>query len=384
MAEITQIGTIRSRFAEPEDPFEMRKHESTIVIYDAFVDGLYRLEEHRFIQVFFHFHKGTDGALIAPRRNGETRGVFASRSPNRPGRIGMTTVRLLELRGNELQVRGLDAIDGTPVLDLKPFVRAFDADDESTAPPVRAEHPADDQQLSRPRADIVALIEAGDTRRLLLETGRLHGHFCPGVSLGVMAAAHGLRRLARMRGVSLAALLAAEGLEELLAIVEVNSCFADGVQMVTGCTLGNNGLVYRDYGKTALTLCDRTGAGIRLVAAGGHREAIEEHAPDFGPLFDTVVRQHVRDQEIVARFQAASARASFAVVEADPDRVFSAAPVRATVPEYAPMRESLTCAVCGESVMAGKTETVAGETRCRACADAAYGELTGEGIRCAP
>jgi formylmethanofuran dehydrogenase subunit E len=370
MADITEIGIIRSKFREPADPFEMRKHESTIVVHEAFADGLYRLEEHRLIQVFFHFHKGDDGNLIAPRRNGETRGVFASRSPNRPGRIGMTTVRLLERRGIELRVSGLDAIDGTPVLDLKPYVPAFDT--------------GNDAHLRRPRADLAALVEAGDTHQLLSETGRLHGHFCPGVSLGVMAATFGLHRLAEARLVSVGRLLEAEGLEELLAIVEVNSCFVDGIQLVTGCTLGNNGLVYRDYGKTAVTLCDRTGAGLRVVCTGAHRDTVQERAPDFAVLFDRVVKQHDRDPEVVARFAEESRRASFAVLEADPARVFAAAPVRTRLPDYAPMRESLTCAVCGESVMAGKAETVAGETRCRPCAGAAFGELTGEGIRCAP
>ncbi len=378
MAEITEIGIIRSAFAEPADPFEMRKHESTIHVHQAFADGLYRLEENELIQVFFHFHRGNDGELIGPRRGGEARGVFASRSPNRPGRIGMTTVQLLERRGTTLRIIGLDAIDGTPVLDLKPYAPAFDTG--TGQDPIEA----DAARTRAPRMSLVALVEAGDTRRLLLETGRLHGHFCPGVSLGVMAATHGLRRLSELRGRSVRELLAADGLEELLAIVEVNSCFADGIQMVTGCTLGNNGLVYRDYGKTAVTLCDRTGAGVRLVATGGHGKILEERAPDFGPLFEQVVKQHVRDPEVVARFKEASTRASFAILEADQTEVFAASPVRTTLPPYAPMRQSLTCAVCGESVMAGKTETGGDENRCRACAEGAYGELTGEGIRCAP
>jgi tRNA (Thr-GGU) A37 N-methylase len=58
--------------------------------------------------------------------NGEFTGVFASCSPRRPGAIGVTTVRLLRRDGNELRVRGLDALDGTPVLDLKPYAPVFD------------------------------------------------------------------------------------------------------------------------------------------------------------------------------------------------------------------------------------------------------------------
>ena len=54
-------------------------------------------------------------------------------------------------------------------------------------------------------------------------------------------------------------------MEELIAIVETNNCFSDGVQVVTGCTFGNNGLIYKDLGKTAVTVAKRDGTAIRIV-----------------------------------------------------------------------------------------------------------------------
>jgi tRNA-Thr(GGU) m(6)t(6)A37 methyltransferase TsaA len=61
-------------------------------------------------------------------------GLFAVRTPNRPNPIGKTTVRLLERRGNILKVQGLDAIDGTPVLDIKPYIPGYDSTSDATVP----------------------------------------------------------------------------------------------------------------------------------------------------------------------------------------------------------------------------------------------------------
>lgn len=126
LVEINEIGYVKSEFTAPADPMVMRKKESTIVIDPAFVEGLYRIEEKQFITVIFHFHRTEGYCLQGTRRDGEFTGVFASRSPRRPGAIGVTTVRLLGRDGNELRVRGLDALDGTPVLDLKPYAPVFD------------------------------------------------------------------------------------------------------------------------------------------------------------------------------------------------------------------------------------------------------------------
>jgi tRNA-Thr(GGU) m(6)t(6)A37 methyltransferase TsaA len=126
LVEINEIGYVKSEFTTPTDPVVMREKESTIVVNPAYGDGLYRIEENQFIIVVFYFHLVADYHLQGTRRDGEFTGVFASRSPKRPGAIGVTTVRLLERNENELRVRGLDALDGTPVLDLKPYAWVFD------------------------------------------------------------------------------------------------------------------------------------------------------------------------------------------------------------------------------------------------------------------
>jgi tRNA-Thr(GGU) m(6)t(6)A37 methyltransferase TsaA len=126
LVEFKAIGYVRSEFIEPADHVAMREKESTIVIDPVYGDGLYRIEEKSYLTVVFHFHRAEGYSLQGTRRDGEFVGVFASRSPRRPNAIGVTTVQLLERKGNELRVRGLDALDGTPVLDLKPYAAGFD------------------------------------------------------------------------------------------------------------------------------------------------------------------------------------------------------------------------------------------------------------------
>ena len=91
-------------------------------------------------------HKAVDKSKMAlkvfPRGRKELPpvGVFASRSPYRPNSLGRATVKLIERRGNSLIVQGLDAIDGAPVLDIKPFIPGYDSPDEGVYAPEWATH----------------------------------------------------------------------------------------------------------------------------------------------------------------------------------------------------------------------------------------------------
>jgi formylmethanofuran dehydrogenase subunit E len=101
----------------------LKAAESRIVLDAGFVEGLAGLEDQPRILVVFHFHLSEGWDLLQHPKGDSTRprrGVFALRSPRRPNGIGVTEVDLLEIKGNVLRVKGLDAIHGTPVLDLKP------------------------------------------------------------------------------------------------------------------------------------------------------------------------------------------------------------------------------------------------------------------------
>ena len=124
--EINKIGEVKNEYKEPVGPEEMRKSKSIIEIKAEYVDGLEQIEARQYLQIIFFFHKSKGYDLIGKRRKGAKRGLFASRSPRRPSPIGVITVELLKRDGNKLYVYGLDAIDGTPVIDIKPYASFMD------------------------------------------------------------------------------------------------------------------------------------------------------------------------------------------------------------------------------------------------------------------
>jgi tRNA-Thr(GGU) m(6)t(6)A37 methyltransferase TsaA len=135
------IGRVRSPVTErPAADFAWDDIVSDITLDDSLKEGLDGLEEYSHVIVIYWLHKSVEPERMAlkvhPRRktDKEPVGLFASRSPFRPNPLAMKVVQLLERRGNVLSVRGLDAIDGTPVLDIKPFIPGYDSPAGSTAP----------------------------------------------------------------------------------------------------------------------------------------------------------------------------------------------------------------------------------------------------------
>jgi len=116
------IGYVENEFQERASPDTLSASPSRIVLAPDLVEGLTGLEPGMALLIVFVFHRAEGYDLLQhPRgdRGRPKRGVFALRSPNRPNPIGITEVELLAIEGNILTVRGLDAIHGTPVLDLK-------------------------------------------------------------------------------------------------------------------------------------------------------------------------------------------------------------------------------------------------------------------------
>jgi tRNA-Thr(GGU) m(6)t(6)A37 methyltransferase TsaA len=126
----TPIGHVESQFQDYAPSEEMRQQPSRIVLRPELAPGLMGLEPGQHILVLFHFHRAQGYELqLHPRHDPARplRGVFATRSQYRPNGIGATVARILALEGNVLTVAGLDAQDGSPVLDIKPYAAGFDA-----------------------------------------------------------------------------------------------------------------------------------------------------------------------------------------------------------------------------------------------------------------
>ena len=126
------IGTVKSRVTEGVDQ-GWGDVVSEIRIDSEFAPGLLGLESFSHVIVVFDMHRSTwtPGSDLVRRPRGladmPLLGIFAQRAKHRPNAIGITTVELLGVEGNVLKVRGLDAIDGTPVIDIKPHFPQFDA-----------------------------------------------------------------------------------------------------------------------------------------------------------------------------------------------------------------------------------------------------------------
>lgn len=224
-----------------------------------------------------------------------------------------------------------------------------------------------------PRERIKALLRAGDLTALLVQAAQLHGHYCSGLALGVVAGWAGLKRLGFDN----------TGMEELLAVVECNNCFVDGIQMTTGCSLGNNALIYKDLGKTAVTVMSRnTGSAVRLAVKPRQwdREDASDRDKEAAELFRRLVKERQKDPEASRRMKNLFREQSFETVTMPEEELFDITDVPAAFPEYAPIVESETCGVCGEQFMGTKRAKRDGVSVCLACAEADCMAVLGRGI----
>lgn len=123
----------RDRFGTPRQPSLVNASDGYIQIRPEFQPefSLEGLSEYSHLWVIFHFHQNTNKKFSAkvhpPRLNGESVGVFASRSPHRPNPIGLSLVKIDRIDGDKIFIRGHDLVDGTPVLDIKPYIKEIEA-----------------------------------------------------------------------------------------------------------------------------------------------------------------------------------------------------------------------------------------------------------------
>lgn len=120
------IGVVHSPFREPGDVprgEELQECESQIEIYPEYVEGLKDVEGFSHLFILYWMHQAPPAALLVkPRLDDKMRGLFATRAPHRPNPLGLSLVRLIKVEGNILKVKGLDALDHTPVIDIKPYI----------------------------------------------------------------------------------------------------------------------------------------------------------------------------------------------------------------------------------------------------------------------
>ena len=221
------------------------------------------------------------------------------------------------------------------------------------------------------RREIERLVEAGNLRGLLDKAGEMHGHLCNYLSYGVIAGYVAVREL----GVK------STGMEMVIAIVETNNCFSDGIQMVTGCSFGNNALIYRDFGKTAVTVAKRDGTAMRIALDPDFEDSRDKDYPEAYELWDKIVtRREKAAPEEHKRMMKLFAKMSIGELNKPVDKMFTIKRTKITMPECAPIFASVRCSICGENVMETKARVKEGKPVCIDCAEGAHYVLDGSGI----
>ncbi|HEC92076.1 MAG TPA: tRNA (N6-threonylcarbamoyladenosine(37)-N6)-methyltransferase TrmO [Candidatus Atribacteria bacterium] len=125
------IGIIHSPFKEPKgtpiQPTAAKGVDGTVEVFPEYVEGLKDLDGFSHIILIYHFHLSKKSSLkVMPFMDNQIHGLFSTRAPSRPNPIGISVVRLIRIEGNVLYIRDVDIVDGTPLLDIKPYVPEFD------------------------------------------------------------------------------------------------------------------------------------------------------------------------------------------------------------------------------------------------------------------
>lgn len=125
------VGIIYSPFKEPKgtpiQPTAAKGIDGAIEVFPEYAEGLKDLEGFSHIILIYHFHLVKESSLkVKPFMDNQIHGVFSTRSPSRPNPIGVSVVRLVRIDGNMLYIQDVDIVDGTPLLDIKPYVPEFD------------------------------------------------------------------------------------------------------------------------------------------------------------------------------------------------------------------------------------------------------------------
>ena len=130
------IGWIHTPYVEkvPFQPDPEAQGEFYIELNPEYKKGLYLLEQSEYIYVLFYIDRLKEKVTMLakpPMAGGKEVGLFASRSPRRPNPIGLSAVRLKRIEGNRLDISGIDTLDNTPLLDIKPYIKRLDIKEDS-------------------------------------------------------------------------------------------------------------------------------------------------------------------------------------------------------------------------------------------------------------
>ena len=184
----------------------------------------------------------------------------------------------------------------------------------------------------------------------LRDVVQFHGHLCPGLSLGFRVAKAALRELGAERPQD----------EELVAVVENDSCAVDAIQFITGCTVGKGNLIFRDYGKHVYTFFNRrSGTGVRIS---------EDYRGFEGDQrFPELKKRQETGEDVSREMQEYKMQKAAAILKAEEKELFTIQPVSSPPPDEAKIRSSVRCSICGEKFMESRSRMKNGTVVCIPC-----------------
>jgi tRNA-Thr(GGU) m(6)t(6)A37 methyltransferase TsaA len=220
---LTPIGVVRSPISDRQ-AMPTFGVPARVEIFPEFADGLRHIRKHTHVWILAWLHEADRTRLLVTPRGVSDQseaglhGVFAVRSPTRPNPIAMTAARIERIEGTSLYLDRLDLVDGTPVVDVKPYFRSRDAI-----------YAARNEQIGRP-ADRPALLES-----LLLQAENFHGERCGGLALGARLVEHFRSTFLEF----------AEAWGTHAIVPEDAGCLIDAVMTLVGATPGRGTLAFQ-------------------------------------------------------------------------------------------------------------------------------------------
>ena len=189
------------------------------------------------------------------------------------------------------------------------------------------------------------------------DVAKFHGHICPGLTIGYLAAKAGIEELCTDRDVD----------EELVTIVENDACGVDAVQVITGCTIGKGNLIFKDYGKQAFTfICRDSGKAVRVVLKADFN--INTLDPELDKLRPKVMSGTATESETL-EFRKRMNDISELMRETPTEKMFEIKHVTVEIPQKARIFNSVKCSKCGEMFAESRARVQNGELVCISCYD---------------
>lgn len=199
---------------------------------------------------------------------------------------------------------------------------------------------------------------------LIKKTIDFHGHWCPGLAIGIRAAEFALREIGKGPD------------EEIVAVVETDMCAVDAIQYLTGCTFGKGNLIHKDYGKNAFTFYRRRDSkAVRIVTRSSSFGNLRSptSSEEMGSLLGKLDKKRLAEgltEEEQKIWEETRKAASKRIMESSLEDLFEVKPSSDPLPKRARILASLICDVCKEPAMETRTQQFQGRTLCIPCFEA--------------